>query len=67
MKVIFANVINRFGAGSELLSVFGIAATAGMAIGTVIFPYLMEKFRPGQIVITYGITLGIFLYKYGIE
>lgn len=33
--VTVSDVLEMFGVGSELLSVFGIAATAGMAIGTL--------------------------------
>lgn len=55
-----AMAVEMFGVGSELLSVFGIAVTAGMGIGTIVFPYLTEKFRPRQIVTCAGMILGIF-------
>lgn len=55
-----AMAVEMFGVGSELLSVFGIAASAGMAVGTVAFPYLLQKFRPGKIVVVSGMWLGIF-------
>lgn len=52
--------VEMFGVGSELLSVFGVAVTAGMGIGTVVFPYFMEKFSPRQIVVSSGMILGVF-------
>lgn len=55
-----AMAVEMFGVGSELLSVFGVAVTAGMGIGTVVFPYFMEKFSPRQIVVSSGIVLGVF-------
>ena len=54
-----AMTVEIFGVGSELLSVFGVAATAGMGIGTVVFPYLIQKFKPLPLVSASGVFLGI--------
>ncbi len=54
-----AMTVEIFGVGSELLSVFGVAATAGMGIGTVVFPYLIQKFKPLLLVSVSGVFLGI--------
>lgn len=54
-----AMAVEMFGVGSELLSVFCVAFVAGTGIGTVVFPYLMEKIKPRPLVVSSGIVFGI--------
>ncbi len=54
-----AMTVEIFGVGSELLSVYNIAAIAGLGIGTVVFPYLAQKLKPLPVVSMSGICLGI--------
>ncbi len=55
------------GQGSELLSVFSIALLIGMLIGSVIFPFVMEKLQARTVVVITGISIGgtFFLYITG--
>ncbi len=55
------------GQGSELLSVFSIAMLIGMLVGSVVFPFIMEKIAARTIVVVLGVCTGItfFLFTMG--
>ena len=52
-------VVEIFGQGSELLSVFGITFIIGMAIGSAITPRLMEVFKVRSLVVFFGMVMGV--------
>ncbi|BCN31182.1 MFS transporter [Anaeromicropila herbilytica] len=47
-----------FKQGSMLLSVLGMSTSVGMAIGSVIFPYVSKKFKVRSIIVMNGIIFG---------
>lgn len=55
------------GQGSELLSVFSISMLIGMLVGSVVFPFVMEKIQARTVVVITGISIGstFFLYTMG--
>lgn len=55
------------GQGSELLSVFSIAMLIGMLVGSVLFPFVMEKIQVRTVVVITGVSIGgtFFLYTTG--
>jgi MFS family permease len=59
--------VEIFGQGSEFLSAMGIALIIGMAIGSIITPRLMEKFKERPLIVFFGILFGIIygLYTLG--
>ena len=52
------------GGGSELLSVFSLALTAGMGIASFLYPFIAEKLSVRMQFIGLGILTGIELYGY---
>ena len=60
--------VEIFGQGSEFLSVMGIALIIGTALGSLITPKLMGKFKERPLIVFFGIALGIIygLYTLGI-
>ena len=54
------------GGGSELLSAFSLAFTAGMGIASFLYPYIAEKLSVRMQFIGLGILSGIELYGYTI-
>ncbi len=60
--------VEIFGQGSEFLSVMGIALIIGTALGSLITPKLMGKFKERPLIVFFGIVLGIIygLYTLGI-
>jgi len=52
------------GQGSELLSVFSIALTVGMGIGSFVYPFLSSKFSVRIQFIGSGVILGISMYSF---
>lgn len=52
------------GQGSELLSVFGIALSLGMGLGSFVFPYINDKVAARTNIILSGISMGICIYLF---
>lgn len=52
------------GQGSELLSVFSIALTVGMGIGSFVYPFVSSKLSVRTLFIGSGIIVGISMYCY---
>lgn len=55
-----AMVVEIYGVGSELLSVFGFVWVAGMGLGAIVFPYIFDKLHPRIMIGIFGTILGIF-------
>lgn len=49
-----------YGLGSTFLSVFGMAASIGSILGSIVIPKLMAKMNPGRIVTAGGFAMGLF-------
>lgn len=52
------------GQGSELLSVFGIALTIGLGVGSFCFPMISQKISATNCVVSSGLVMGICVYSY---
>lgn len=52
------------GQGSDLLSIFGIALTAGMGIGSVLYPKISEKIPARKLIAVSGVVVGASMYSY---
>ena len=52
------------GQGSELLSVFAIALTMGMGIGSFVYPFIHERISVRKQFIITGVFMGAGLYSY---
>ena len=52
------------GQGGQLLSVFGIAMTLGMGIGSLIYPKVAEKLSTRTIIVISGIAIGLTMYLF---
>lgn len=57
-------VSDVLGQGGELLSVFGIALTVGMGLGSLVYPKLAEKVSPRHMVVLGGILTGASVSTY---
>lgn len=52
------------GQGSELLSIFSITLTVGMAVGSLLYPVVSKKCSVRTSIVSMGVSIGIGMYLY---